>query len=97
MNAEHGFVVGWQSQDGADWLAHLDGVAWHDAPAPPAKHEHWAQTRGLIRLELVDRCPCGAIHFGGLPGWAEERPEQRRVGVSPATTSWWRRLFGGAR
>lgn len=97
MTAGTGFVVGWQSRDGAEWIAHLDGVAWHDAPAPPARHEHWVQTRGLFGLELVERCPCGATRLGGHPGWIPERADLRRVGVSPVATSWWRRLFGGAR
>ena len=49
------------------FLDHKDDVPWYDAPAPPKRHPHYPQTVGLVRGELVKRCPCGAIGDGR--GW----------------------------
>jgi hypothetical protein len=46
-----------------DPTRHLDNVPWYDAPAPPRRHRHWAQTKGVVSEREVWRCPCGA--FGG--------------------------------
>lgn len=48
----------------AEWLVeHVDGLPWHEAPAPRRRHRHWTQTTGQDRfgLEVVERCPCGAM------------------------------------
>ena len=59
----------------AEWLIEHEGdVSWHDAPAPPRRHKHHAQTVGQspTALELVMRCPCGAFRrhdADGLSDW----------------------------
>ena len=61
-------VPGSKPQAVPEW--NLDGVAWLDAPAPPRRHKHWAQSVGSF-TELggeVWRCPCGAIG-GPLERW----------------------------
>jgi hypothetical protein len=48
-------------------ITHQDGVAWHDAPIPPADHHCWPQTMGWVGewgLTQILRCPCGAIARG---------------------------------
>jgi hypothetical protein len=65
----------------------LDGVAWHDAIAPPPTHGHWAQTLELSgRSATTYRCPCGAR---GGPGraWLAAEP-------GTSTRSRLRRAFG---
>ena len=68
--------------DGADHLEHLDGVAWHAAPAPRRLHRHQVQTRGVMSGLPIERCACGA--FGPAP-W--ERIEGRERRVRPFWTS----------
>jgi cytoskeletal protein RodZ len=55
----------------SDGNQHLDGVPWWEAPAPPRRHKHWAQTTGWLHegLERVERCACGAIQSDLKPGW----------------------------
>jgi hypothetical protein len=56
-------------------ITHLGGVPWSDAPAPPRRHAHWAQTSGMLRgLQRVERCPCGAIAADGGPWVALDPP-----------------------
>lgn len=60
-------------------IVHLGGVSWWDAPAPPRRHAHWAQTSGSLRSAgggswRVERCPCGAIATDGGPWVALDPP-----------------------
>jgi len=62
----------------------LGGVPWHEAPAPRARHAHWAQTSGTGPAgETVERCACGAIRtLGGNPllsSWGMIYPDEPRV------------------
>jgi hypothetical protein len=42
-------------------IRHVDSVAWHDAPLPPADHDCFVQTSGWIGLTQYCRCACGAV------------------------------------
>ena len=42
-------------------IKHRDGVAWHDAPLPPKRHDCFVQTSGWIGLSQYVRCACGAV------------------------------------
>ena len=86
----------------APWIIeHVDGVAWYEAPPPPAKHEHWAQTTGTTAfgLELVERCPCGAIRtLGGpkiLAEWGYIPPDKPRVIPTPTLLQRLAGIFAG--
>ena len=69
-------------------VAHLDGVPWHQAPAPPLLHRHWPQTTSTA----AHRCACGALRVptDGAP-WLPELLRARRVG------GWFRFLAGRGR
>lgn len=55
-----------EAKDGSMKVENLGGVSWHETPAPPRFHKHWAQTRGYTNyLNYMERCPCGA--YG--PDW----------------------------
>lgn len=68
------YIEAYRARDGGTVLAHLDGVPWWEAPAPPAGHRHWVQTWAWIGGEQVERCPCGAMRFEGGPWAADPRP-----------------------
>lgn len=59
----------------AAWIVEdEDGVSWDEAPAPPRKHKHHAQTVGTSStgIEMTMRCPCGAFRrfdADGLSDW----------------------------
>jgi hypothetical protein len=65
-------------------IRHKDGIPWHDAPAPPRMHSHWAQTTS----NRLDRCACGATRFFDDPIWIEEIPSAARF--AEEVRSWWR-------
>jgi hypothetical protein len=50
-----------------DFMEHLNGVGWWDAPVPPKGHRCYAQTRALARTAYVRRCACGAISLDSPP------------------------------
>jgi hypothetical protein len=62
------------SGDPMTWIEHLRGIPWWEAGIPPRNHQCWAQTRGFIRLNLTQRCACGAIrmprHHLDSVGWS---------------------------
>ena len=88
MSSER-FVVEWRSENGMEWVRHLDGVPWADAPAPPKRHEHWAQTWARFNFETVDRCPCGAMRRSSWPEWMPELGGATRVGPGgPGPIRW---------
>ena len=60
-------------------IRHVDGVAWHDAPLPPKRHDCFVQTSGWIGLTQYCRCACGAVC---------NRPEK---GYPPASWHWMER------
>ena len=62
-------VLAYESEDGSFKMWHKDGVAWNDAPLPPRWHRCKVQTRGYDRLELIERCACGATRFDGGGVW----------------------------
>lgn len=67
-------------------VVHLGGVPWHEAPAPPRGHGHWAQTAGYLSGGMaVERCPCGAIRRPAEPWVLLDAP---RVATR---RPWWRR------
>ncbi len=74
-------------------IRNLDGISWYDAPAPPRRHKHWAQTDGWIGLDQFQRCPCGALRRNS-PHWV--LLDEPRVTEEPTLTqrllTWWRSL-----
>lgn len=61
----------------------LDGVVWHQAPAPRRWHQHWAQTVAVTDGEEHYRCACGAHSGLGSTSWVRlgtmrVRPRRRR-------------------
>lgn len=50
-------------------MEHLNGVPWEEAPRPRRFHRHWAQTRGVADLRMIERCPCGGLRIDGYGGW----------------------------
>lgn len=81
---------------------HLDGLPWAVIDPPAARHGHWAQTVvGLSPVEVVRRCPCGAIRdrIGWYPCPGEVRVAEPAPSVAApsAPPPWWRRWFGGTR
>jgi hypothetical protein len=71
-------------------IVHLDGVPWHEAPAPPRGHRHWAQTSGyLSSLMAIQRCPCGAIRRPGGRWTLLDEPR------AAARRPWWCRSKRG--
>jgi len=79
-----GYHVYWA--DGGEYLAHLSGVDWVDAPLPPRRHKCWTQTRGFILGDVVHRCACGAIRRNHGP-WLDRNSRRRDE------PSWWRKLL----
>lgn len=64
-------------------MEHLNGVPWHQAPAPPWWHRCKPQTRakvGPFGFDVVERCACGAINIK-KPGEGDywlDRNDRRR-------------------
>ena len=48
------------------WIKCLDGIWWHQAPAPPRSHECSPQTRGWLE-RYYERCACGAVRSACAP------------------------------
>lgn len=67
----------------SDWIAHLGGVDWHEAPIPPKRHECWAQSWGFHGLDLIERCACGGInikrHHMEEDVWLERNTRRREA------------------
>jgi hypothetical protein len=63
-------------------IEHLDGVPWHDAPAPPRWHRHWPQSRS----RQAERCACGAIRFREPP--VVFTPVQPGAVIGEAMAAW---------
>ena len=63
-------------QDGPEYLEHLGGVDWFDAPHPRRWHKCKPQTRGWMMDGYVERCTCGATRLFGDGPWMERN--QRR-------------------
>jgi hypothetical protein len=61
----------------------VDGVWWHEAPAPRRWHRCRAQTRALMtsavdrRPLYIERCACGAIREGARGLWWERNNRRR--------------------
>lgn len=70
------------NSQGDPFIEHLRGIPWWEAAIPPRKHECWAQTRGFISLNSVQRCPCGAIrmprHKLDRVGWSDRNSRTER-------------------
>lgn len=81
-----------------EWIVdHVDGISWLDHPAPPKRHEHWAQTTGSspTGLDVIMRCPCGAFrdyNARGLSDWYNLEPP--RVAPRPTIRQMIARLAG---
>lgn len=58
-------------RQGSEFLQHLGGVDWMDAPKPRRWHKCKPQTRGEFGLELVERCACGGARLFGFGPWVE--------------------------
>jgi hypothetical protein len=58
-------------------LEHLDGVPWMEAPIPRRWHRCWAQTKGLVGFDEVERCACGAIRNTRFRGWMERNSSRK--------------------
>jgi len=70
-------------------LWNLDGVEWSEAPPPPKRHEHWAQTVACLKPgEEVWRCPCGAITDEGHDGWIPHGTARVGVDDTPKRRYW---------
>ena len=69
-------------QDGLDWIEHLNGCSWEDAPPPPRGHDCQPQTRGWYRGHYYERCACGATRGDEPPPWGERNSRIRH---------WWQR------
>lgn len=62
-------------------VEHLEGTDWYSAPAPPAGHECFAQTRAWLEDGYyLERCPCGS--FGPKP-FTMLRNDKPRVARAP--------------
>lgn len=58
-------------------MAHVDGVAWHDAPVPRRRHRCSPQTKAWYKpFDFIERCACGALRRNGGP-WID-RNERRQ-------------------
>lgn len=53
----------YEESEGEEFVAHLNGVAWNEAPRPFFWHRHKAQTKALLDGELVERCACLATRY----------------------------------
>jgi hypothetical protein len=62
------------------WPLHRDGVSWHEAPLPPARHPCWPQTIGVYATSGrgFERCPCGAVRAERRVSPWRRRNERRR-------------------
>lgn len=69
-----------------EWIEHLDGVEWWDAPVPRRRHRCRPQTRARVNGELIERCACGALAFDGDGFWIQ-RNSRARCRVSRDVTS----------
>jgi hypothetical protein len=90
-----GWVVEYASRDG-NYTEHLNGVPWHKAELPPWRHDCTPQTRGVIGLDTVERCACGATLFRGRGGWIEKNQTRISRGEKPGLVQqvrgkhrWW--------
>lgn len=65
-------------EDGIQYTASLDGVAWYDSPVPRRWHRCTPQTRAQFAgLGRVERCACGAIRRGPGDVWLERNSRRR--------------------
>lgn len=62
-----------------EYLDHLEGVAWYDAPLPRRWHLCRPQTRGSFRALYSERCACGATRLGIDRFWAERNSRRREA------------------
>jgi hypothetical protein len=67
-----------------DWIEHLHGVDWYDAPVPPHRHTCWPQTRGWIDGEMSERCACGAFRYADLGVWIDRNTRRPRTPAEEA-------------
>lgn len=54
-----------------EYLEHLDGVDWFDAPPPPRWHKCVAQTRGWMLGGFIERCACGGARLHRPGPWLD--------------------------
>lgn len=62
-----------------EYIEHLDGVEWWEAPRPRRWHRCSPQTRARIARDYVERCACGAARMGGSGPWIERNTRRRRT------------------
>ena len=85
-------------------LKHVDGVQWLDAPAPPRRHDCWAQTSAydVFGMLIAERCACGAVRLCDNPyrehPWLErnsrdDAPPAELVDTVKWHARWLRRLW----
>jgi hypothetical protein len=58
-----------------EFVEHLDGVDWHDAPSPrwwELWHRHEPQSRGQLSTVYVERCRCGATRIDRADPWIND-------------------------
>lgn len=76
------YIYEYVSSNGELEIAHLDGVAWYDAPVPPRLHRCWPQTIGTINyFDTVERCACGGQKSGRF--WLERNTRDDSRGLWP--------------
>ena len=56
----------------------VDGVYWYEAKMPRRFHRCYAHTTGVVGLNLVERCACGAIRYSGS-GWMEKNSRRKEA------------------
>lgn len=66
------WIRSYENAKTGEYLEHLNGVDWYDAPGVPLWqrpfHRHAPQTRGRMSGDYVERCRCGASRFDGDSG-----------------------------
>lgn len=62
---------------GLNYLEHLGGVPWNEAPLPSRFHRCTPQTRGFFGSSGVQRCACGAIRLRPVDRWSERNSRRR--------------------
>lgn len=64
--------------DGTEYLEHVNGVHWFDAPKPWRWHRCRPQTRGFILGDFIERCACGGLRYDGHGPWIERNSRRNR-------------------
>lgn len=54
------------------WIeVHRHKIPWWDAPRPRRLHRHTPWTTYLDDGQRTEFCACGAVRYGGIPGWGQ--------------------------